>query len=444
MTNLPIIESPGRHAAATPWTDPAHWHLFDSAGSQFIYVADGSQIYEREGELTFNSQDPQEISVNLGIPCRRSIDDTPLTSPPTRSLSLAISQACNLACTYCYAQEGTFGGTATAMSRDVAFQAVDFLLSQASEGEVVHLSFLGGEPLLARKLLRETVEYAEAQGVIRGIRVGFSITTNGTLVIPSDADFFSQHRFAVTLSLDGSGKTHDTLRPFKNGAGTIETILRNIRPLLRHPSEMQVSARVTVTPRNLTLPETLTDLVALGFHSVGFSPMLASPTGHDEIDCESLQQMLEQMITCGHLFEEHVQRGHRFPFSNMTNAMMELHRGTHRPYPCGAGAGYLGVSADGALSACHRFVNDSQGEMGDLSHGIDHSQQNLWLNERHVHRQEPCQSCWARYLCGGGCHHEVLHRGRPSCDYIRGWLHYCLEAYVRLQASAPHYFQGTR
>ena len=28
--------------------------------------------------------------------------------------------------------------------------------------------------------------------------------------------------------------------------------------------------------------------------------------------------------------------------------------------------------------------------------------------------------------------HEVIHRGRPACDYIRGWLHYCLEAYLRL------------
>ena len=49
-----------------------------------------------------------------------------------------------------------------------------------------------------------------------------------------------------------------------------------------------------------------------------------------------------------------------------------------------------------------------------------------------MHRQEPCRECWARYLCGGGCHHEVIHRGRPACDYIRGWLHYCIGAYGRL------------
>jgi uncharacterized protein len=116
----------------------------------------------------------------------------------------------------------------------------------------------------------------------------------------------------------------------------------------------------------------------------------------------------------------------------MVNAMREIERGTHRPYPCGAGAGYLGVSADGDLAACHRFVGDEAGAMGSLTEGVNLTRQAAWLADRHVHRQEPCNSCWARYLCGGGCHHEVIRRGRPSCNYIRGWLHFCLETWLRL------------
>ena len=90
------------------------------------------------------------------------------------------------------------------------------------------------------------------------------------------------------------------------------------------------------------------------------------------------------------------------------------------------------IGSDGDLAACHRFVGDEAGAMGSLQDGLDRARQATWLGERHVHRQEPCRSCWARYLCGGGCHHEVIRRGRPACDYIRGWLHYCLEAYLRL------------
>jgi uncharacterized protein len=203
---------------------------------------------------------------------------------------------------------------------------------------------------------------------------------------------------------------------------------------------MQVSARVTVTPRNLDLLQTLNEFLDLGFHSVGFSPMLSSPAGRDEMEADSLRTMLEQMMACGNEFERRFLAGERYPFANLLNALREIHRGTHRPYPCGAGAGYLAVSAEGGLFACHRFVGDEPGAMGDLATGVDQQRQNRWLADRHVHRQEPCRSCWARYLCGGGCHHEVIHRGRPACEYIRGWLHYCLGAYVRLLAARPDFF----
>jgi uncharacterized protein len=187
---------------------------------------------------------------------------------------------------------------------------------------------------------------------------------------------------------------------------------------------MQVSARATVTIHNLQLRDTLDQLIALGFHSVGFSPLLRSPTGTDELGHAELEVMLEQMITCGEEFERQVVAGQRYPFANMVNAMRELHRGTHRPYPCGAGAGYLGVSADGDLAACHRFVGDEDGAMGNLDAGVDLRRQTIWLTQRH----------------GGGCHHEVIRRGRPACDYIRGWLHYNLGAYSRLVARRPDYF----
>ena len=43
-------------------------------------------------------------------------------------------------------------------------------------------------------------------------------------------------------------------------------------------------------------------------------------------------------------------------------------------------------------------------------------------------------------LCGGGCHHEAMGRGRIACDYIRGWLHFCLQAYIRLSDKRPDLF----
>jgi len=289
-------------------------------------------------------------------------------------------------------------------------------------------------------VLQATTEYAAARAAELGVALSFSITTNGTLVKPADAEFFERHGFAVTVSLDGGAEQHDRLRPLRNGRGSFALILKQIAPLLQRQQRMQVSARVTVTPENLELPQTLDEFVRLGFHSIGFSPLLRAPNGRNEMNGAALERMLDGMIACGLAFEQHVLAGVRYPFLNMVNALRELHRGTHRPYPCGAGAGYFGVSAEGELAACHRFVGDAERVFGDVQHGVDPAKQRDWLAQRHVHRQLPCSGCWARYLCGGGCHHEVLARGRGACDYIRSWLHYTIEAYGRLSRLRPDFF----
>jgi uncharacterized protein len=426
----------------------AEAHLVDSGDALHLLVPDGSRLYDVDA-ATFAALDRarrggddevRELLRGLGVEAPPYVDDAPLEAPPVRALSLAVAQKCNLGCTYCYAQGGSFGGPATSMELRTALASVDLLLGDVGPGERVNLSFLGGEPLVGRTVIRAATERARALAAERGVQIGFSITTNGTLLTPDDGDFFEEHGFAVTVSLDGGPEVHDRLRPFRSGRGSFDRVLERVRPLLERQRRMQVSARVTVTPENLGLKATLDDFVALGFHSVGFSPLLRSPTGSHELGHAELAAMLDGMVACGEEFERRVVAGERYPFANAVNALREIHRGTHRPYPCGAGAGYLGVSAGGELAACHRFVGDADGALGDLEGGVDRAAQARWLSDRHVHRQEPCSSCWARYMCGGGCHHEVIARGRPACDYIRGWLHWSLGAYARLAERRPDYF----
>lgn len=431
----------------------AQAHLIDSGDGLHLLVPNGSRLYDIDA-ATYAQLDRmrhsgdesslRELLQRLGVDAPHYVDDAAPQEPPVRALSLAVAQKCNLGCTYCYAQGGSFGGPATSMALSTALASVDLLFGDVAAGERVNLSFLGGEPLMNRPVIRAATDHARAIAADRGVDVTFSITTNGTQLTVDDGDFFEKHGFAVTVSLDGAGAVHDQLRPFRSGRGSFDRVIERVTPLLERQRRMQVSARVTVTPANLELKETLDAFVALGFHSVGFSPLLRSPTGSHELGSTELAAMLDGMVSCGAEFERRVVVGQRYPFANAVNAMREIHRGTHRPYPCGAGAGYLGVSASGELAACHRFVGDDDGALGDLVDGVDRARQARWLRERHVHRQEPCRSCWARYLCGGGCHHEVIARGRPACDYIRGWLHWCLGAYARLAQRRPDYFAAAQ
>lgn len=436
------------HDQTTPLSPQVHL-VPGGQGSQ-LFVANGSRLYnispaiETRIRHLLDQQDEAGITaelVSLGLDAPALITDEPLQSPKLYALSLAIAQKCNMGCAYCYADQGDFGGPMKNMTLDTAKQSIDLLLKDCTPGSKVQVTFLGGEPLINRKALREATVYARQQGRLKDVQVNFSLTTNGTLLKDDDADFFEQHGFAITISLDGIGSQHNQLRPLKGGAGTYDTIIANIQPLLARQRNMQVSARVTVTPANMALAATLQEFIDMGFHSVGFSPLLRSSNGRGEMSREDLEKMLQGMINCGLLFEQHVIRQQRFPFLNMINALKEIAKGTHRPYPCGAGAGYMGVSADGELSACHRFVNEPAGNMGNLSSGINANLQNNWLSSRHVHQQEPCHQCWARYLCGGGCHHEVLAKGRTACDYIRGWLHYTMQAHERISRMAPEWYK---
>ena len=96
--------------------------------------------------------------------------------------------------------------------------------------------------------------------------------------------------------------------PFRGGQGSYARLIANVRPLLAMQRTMQVSARVTVTPDNLRLQETLDQLLALGFHSVGFSPMLHAPSAAARWTRRRCPKCWRQMIECGEEFERRTAR----------------------------------------------------------------------------------------------------------------------------------------
>jgi uncharacterized protein len=367
----------------------------------------------------------------------RSVREAP-RSVPVKAISLSVAQACNLACTYCYAQHGTFGGASTSMPKDVAMAAINRLVEAAEPGERVTLAFMGGEPLANRKMLHAATRYAAEKAATRGVGVAFSMTTNATLLRQEDIALFQEFRFTLTISIDDVGEGNDRTRPHRSGKGSFHTVAKNVRALVTADRRaFRVLARVTVTPRNLDLPRIMDGLVEMGFDSVMFSPMLNAPSGRDEMRVRELDHMLEQLIRCGDVFRDRVRKGLVLPLANVITTLRRIHSYEQDQYPCGAGGGYMSVSAEGDLYACHRFVNDDDGLMGNVVDGVDRDRQAAWLASRHLDKQSPCGGCWARHLCSGSCHYEAIKRGRPACDYIRGWLDYCLCLYAELVEEHP-------
>ncbi|MEP3329686.1 radical SAM protein [Sedimentitalea sp.] len=425
-----------------------NYKLIESGVGHHLFATNGSRVFDldaatadRVAALFVNGSDDDagRFEGALGIE-HQFIESQAPEVPPLRALSLNVAQACNLGCKYCYADEGLFGGKARSMSVDTAKASVDRLMAEAGPGADVVVGFMGGEPLLNRKVVHEATAYAAAAAAKAGGRAKFTITTNATTVRDEDAQLFRDHRFMVTVSLDGGREVNDRMRPDHRGRGSYDRALAGLRRIVAEDGPGHVAARITVTRGSGDLLDILRDVLALGVGDAGFAPVQVSPDTALEFQRDDFAWFLDQMKRCGAASRDALLHRERFPFSNFETALHEIHRGSHRPYPCGAGAAYLSVNADGGLYGCHRLVDDPNWAMGDVATGPDDAVRAAHLDRRHVDRQEPCKSCWARYLCGGGCYHEVDRRGRIHCDYVRGWLEFCIAAYAELCTRIPDYF----
>lgn len=429
-----------RHRHTRP--GPPGIHLFGDGTEGFLFDVESGNIHSLSASQAHGLQEAirlgdfarsELMAMALGLRTSPPPPTAPPKKTPLKALSLAVAQKCNLGCTYCYAQQGSFGGNAASMPTEIAKASVDRLFEGIEPGGTVTLAFMGGEPLVNRATLHAAARHAAREASIRKVKVGFTLTTNATLLLPEDIDLFHDYRFTVTVSIDGLQASHDRLRPFASGRGSYERVRENVSRLLAYPDRsFRVLARVTVTPDNLELPVIMAGLLEMGFDGIMFSPMLSAPSGKEEMQSGDLDKLLDQLIQCGERFLDELRRGRILPVSNVIETLQRIHRRTKDHYPCGAGGGYMAASADGGLYACHRFVNDERGRMGSVSQGVDPGKQAEWLAERHLQSQLPCSTCWARHLCSGSCHYEVIKRGRPACDYIRGWLDYCLALYAHL------------
>jgi uncharacterized protein len=312
------------------------------------------------------------------------------------------------------------------------------LVDGATEQETVTLILFGGEPLLNLEAVQAVAEEVETRTRGTGKKVAISLTTNGTLLTPEVAQLIRRHRIAVAVSIDGPPDLHDANRVRAGGGGSYEAIVSRLSSIL--DGGTTVAARVTLVPQQWSRVEEVFDhLMGLGFHEVGIAP--ASPIHADLLPDEGQEKaLLEGFAALAKRFVKEAEAGKILPFSNVIDLLARLHAGQTKAIGCGAGFGYLAVDAGGSFYVCHRLTGDDDFHVGTLDTGPDAQRIRAAVEAVTAGKDELCATCWARTLCGGGCHYENHLRenrlGLPqgtSCGFVRGWLQMGIETYAELK-----------
>ena len=112
-------------------------------------------------------------------------------------LTLHLTRACNLRCSYCYAPPQADAG----MSFDTGCNALRFgaELTDGSCG----IAFFGGEPLLHKALIRDMIAEARAMQRRGEGQFHFKLTTNGFLLDEAFLQFALDEDILIAMSCDG-------------------------------------------------------------------------------------------------------------------------------------------------------------------------------------------------------------------------------------------------
>ena len=201
------------------------------------------------------------------------IDEVKKRKTVVKALCLHIAHDCNLACKYCFAEEGEYHGRRALMSFEVGKKALDFLIANSGNRRNLEVDFFGGEPLMNWQVVKDLVAYGREQEKLHDKHFRFTITTNGVLLNDEIQEFVNKEMDNVVLSLDGRREVNDRMRPFRNGAGSYDLIVPKFQKLAESRNQEKYYVRGTFTRNNLDFSEDILHFADLGFKQMSIEPV---------------------------------------------------------------------------------------------------------------------------------------------------------------------------
>lgn len=320
-----------------------------------------------------------------------------------KALCLHIAHDCNLACKYCFAEEGEYHGRRALMSFEVGKKALDFLVKNSGNRVNLEVDFFGGEPLMNWQVVKDLVAYGRSLEEPYHKKFRFTLTTNGILLNDEILEFANREMANIVLSIDGRKEINDLMRPHRGGQGSYDTIVPKFLKVAESRNQMNYYVRGTFTRNNLDFSRDVAHLADLGFQQISVEPVVAAPEEEYALREEDIPAILKEYDK---LAAELLNRSKEGRGVNFFHFMIDLKGGpcvAKRLSGCGSGTEYLAVTPWGDFYPCHQFVGREEFLMGNVDEGITRTDIRDEFKTCNVYAKEKCRSCFARFYCSGGC-----------------------------------------
>jgi uncharacterized protein len=327
-------------------------------------------------------------------------------TPQPTLVTLFLTTACNLRCTYCYASAGD--RPAKFMSFDVAKRGIDFVSGNAKRKGLSHFEVIfhgGGEPTVHWTVMTAALDYARRRASEFGLGVKAYSATNGMLT-DGQVDWIVANLNGLSLSFDGLPRAHDKNRLTVLGTGSSERVMSTIRRLDR--ASFPYGLRVTVTA------EQIADLPAsIEFICAEFQPrrIMVEPAYQLGRWADRPSSETESFVA---MFREASFRAEAYGQRLFYSAARV---GTLTSHFCGVTQDAFALSPDGNVSACYETFSEDNPLASRFFYGAPDTSENLYkfelpilnnLRQQAVNHRPYCQGCFAKWSCGGDCYHKAL------------------------------------
>ena len=300
-----------------------------------------------------------------------------------------LTEKCNLNCTYCYEKKG---------NTDISFEniknLIEYEIKQPSKSTIIY--FYGGEPLLKKDLIKQTISYINSNNNNTDFHYG--ITTNGTLLNDEFIKFMKENNFTtIAYSIDGNKETHNLNRKTVDYKETFNIVEKNAKKLLHNFDE--VTAMPVVTKNNLSnLSKNIEYLIDLGFKYINIQfDYLQNWQDSD------LPEIKNQYNKVAEIYSKKILQECDIEIPLIDNKIKSYIMDDYDCNEiCQLGVKTINVGTDGNFYPCMQFVNNQDFIIGNCKTGINiGARTNLIKNSKKENRI--CKNCSIKKRCKHTC-----------------------------------------